>query len=57
VDTGAAGAVVVTGVVAVDVLDVQPAMNAEASSSPQTILTRIIVFTFDLCCIVIVPLQ
>jgi hypothetical protein len=60
-DAGAAGATgaAVAAAVAVDwgVLDVQPANSAETRSSPQTILTRINVCTFDLCCMVIIPLQ
>jgi hypothetical protein len=58
VATGAAVAAAVTaGAGDWGVLDVQPAMNAVASSNPQTILTRINVCVFDLCCMVIVPLQ
>jgi hypothetical protein len=58
--TGAAvvsAAAVGAGVVDCEVLDVHPAMNAETSSSPQTILTRISVCAFDVCCMVIVPLH
>jgi hypothetical protein len=51
------GAAVAAGVADWGVLDVQPAMNAETSSSPQTILTRISVCAFDVCCMVIVPLH